>query len=325
MKYTHQCDASLPEWLDNLAVKEAAPKKDAPPAGDAPPPPEPAKGDAPPPPEAPPPEDKGTNEPVGAPAGDEPAPGGEAPPPPAGGDAGGLPPPPAGGDAGGAGEEPAAEKKDDKEQKTEEEKTTDVGDSLEKLKEQLGELNKGMKTDVEKGMADTAEKFNKQVEDVTKQIDALKGQIKDLSKEKGIEEQLKTLQKRLDNLSIPTDADLNDSLNQSASKISAIQRSMRRIIASIKEAQSTFEFDFVKGRDSYDTKDKVIVTEASSIDLKPGFVPQIVNVKNPKTGQSVKFEHYADDKTADGEDIAGFKYKATGPTWGVKELLIIND
>jgi prefoldin subunit 5 len=320
MNYTHQCDAKLPEWLSDLAVKEAAPKEETPPpaGGEAPPPAEekPAKK------EKPAKEDTGTNEPVGAPAGDEAppadaAPVGDAlPPPPAGGDA----PPPAG-DAAPA-EEP---KKGDEGEKTEEEKTTDVGTALDKLKKQLDDLNKSMKEDVEKSVKDTAEKFNKQVGDVTTQIDALKGQITDLSKEKDIEEQLKTLQKRLDNLNVPTDADMNDSLNQTASKIASVQRNLRRLMASVKEAQETFEFEFMKGRDSYDTKDKVIVTEASLVGLKPGRVPRIVMVKNPKTGNSVKFEHYADDKTADGEDIAGFKYKATGPTWGVKELLIIND
>jgi len=62
------------------------------------------------------------------------------------------------------------------------------------------------------------------------QIEDLQKQIEDLQKQDDLEVEIERIKNRLDNISVPDDTDLNDSLFQSASsKIKYLKRAIRRI------------------------------------------------------------------------------------------------
>jgi phosphopantetheine adenylyltransferase len=64
------------------------------------------------------------------------------------------------------------------------------------------------------------------------EIDNLKKQIEELQKNFDLENEVKLLKKRLDNISMPSDTDLNDSINQSASReVKYIKRAVRRFLS----------------------------------------------------------------------------------------------
>jgi exonuclease VII large subunit len=63
------------------------------------------------------------------------------------------------------------------------------------------------------------------------EVDDLKKQIEELTKKFDLETEVEQLKKRLDNVSVPDDTDLNDSINQSASReIKYIKRAVRRFL-----------------------------------------------------------------------------------------------
>ena len=78
----------------------------------------------------------------------------------------------------------------------------------------------------------------------------------------------------------------------------------------------------------YDKEDKIFIQESSSLDLSPEYwnsmmrVPfeQTVELQNPKTGNSMKFEWYHSDMDCENE-VHGWNYKSKE---GIN-LLIIND
>jgi hypothetical protein len=72
------------------------------------------------------------------------------------------------------------------------------------------------------------------------EVDELKKQIEDLTKKFDLETEVELLKKRLDNVSVPDDTDMNDSLNQSASReIKYIKRAVRRFLLKNKTSSLT--------------------------------------------------------------------------------------
>jgi hypothetical protein len=68
------------------------------------------------------------------------------------------------------------------------------------------------------------------------QIDDLKKQIDDLQGMFDLEEEVSILKKRIDNINIPDDPDMNDSIFQSASsEVKYIKRAMRRFVSKTKK------------------------------------------------------------------------------------------
>jgi len=66
--------------------------------------------------------------------------------------------------------------------------------------------------------------------DVQSQIDALKGQVEELSKNIDLQSQIDILKRKIENINVLDDADNNDNINQSAnSKINYIKRAIRRL------------------------------------------------------------------------------------------------
>lgn len=68
---------------------------------------------------------------------------------------------------------------------------------------------------------------------LAKEIEDLKKEIEGLKSEQTLEQQVKTLQKQVDNIQPIDNVDMNDSLNQSASKIAYIKRQIRRLKAGV--------------------------------------------------------------------------------------------
>lgn len=67
--------------------------------------------------------------------------------------------------------------------------------------------------------------------DVQTQIEDLKKQLDEINKKFDLETEVNILKKRLENVHVPDETDLNDSLNQTASKISFVKRAIRRILS----------------------------------------------------------------------------------------------
>lgn len=66
--------------------------------------------------------------------------------------------------------------------------------------------------------------------DIQAQIDSLKSQIEELQKNFKLQDEVEILKKRIDNIFVNDDTDMNDSINQTAFiKIRHIKRSMRRL------------------------------------------------------------------------------------------------
>jgi hypothetical protein len=77
--------------------------------------------------------------------------------------------------------------------------------------------------------------------DLQAQIDELKSQIEELMKKDDVENEIQRLKTRLDNLNIPDDPDMNDSIFQSASReIKYLKRALRRLGA-VKKAELSGE------------------------------------------------------------------------------------
>ena len=68
----------------------------------------------------------------------------------------------------------------------------------------------------------------------------------------------------------------------------------------------------------YDKKDKTFTLEASDADV--GYPGIIVYLRNPKTGNKIRFKQFKKD--TDGEDIFGWWYQSDDRQY---KLLIIND
>jgi phosphomevalonate kinase len=68
--------------------------------------------------------------------------------------------------------------------------------------------------------------------DTQAQIDELKKQLEDMLKKFDLENEVQDLKKRLENIHVPDDTNMNDSLNQSAStQIKFVKRAIRRIMS----------------------------------------------------------------------------------------------
>ena len=66
-------------------------------------------------------------------------------------------------------------------------------------------------------------------EQIGGEIDALKKELEELKSNKDLEDEVERLKKKIDNINIDDDTNLNDSIYQSASKVAYVKRAMRRI------------------------------------------------------------------------------------------------
>jgi hypothetical protein len=158
-------------------------------------------------------------------------------------------------------------------------------------------------------------------ENVQKELDTLKKQIEDLSKEKDLQAEIDMLKKKIENFNIVDNADLNSSINQSASKLSFIKRALRRL-----SFGQPIELEIEKRW--YDNSTKSFVFELSGIEKNINIAQAKqfgVKLTNPRTKNSILFIFSKEDKDGSGEDTHGWHFIPKGQSYGVKKLLIIND
>lgn len=96
--------------------------------------------------------------------------------------------------------------------------------------------------DAEQGSAQHQGDPSSEIESLKKEIKDLKGQIEKINGEEKLKNDIKELREKLDNVVVQHNPDLNQTINQSASKIKYFKRAMRRIS---KKASNEFD-DYAK-------------------------------------------------------------------------------